>query len=131
MLRILLQALAWAFLCTFNLYGASLIYYQERLLKKAGLLFLCTAVALLLHFLTRLALPQAPPVLIFSLLLFVQAALSSLLVKGHQRIFSGLHRYQLATRPKTWGAMMNAGHFSFARLFPAFGSVVQAMMIFK
>ena len=38
MLRILFQVLALAFLCAFNLYGASQIYYQERLLKKAGLL---------------------------------------------------------------------------------------------
>jgi hypothetical protein len=130
MLRVFLQALALTFLCAFNLYGASLIYYQERLLKKTGLLLLFTAVALLLHKLSRLALPQGPPILLFSLLLFVHAALSSLVVKGHQHLFSGLHRYQLATHPRTWRALLNAGDFFFAWLFPALGSVGQAMMIF-
>ena len=130
MLRVFLQVLVCFFLCAFNLYGVSLIYYQERFVKKVGLLLLFTAVALLLHYLSRLASPQVPPLFIFSLLLFVQAVLSSLLVKGHQRLFSGLHQYQLATHPKTWRSMLNAGDFFFARLFPALGSVGQAMMIF-
>jgi hypothetical protein len=55
MLRVLLQALAVAFLGAFNLYGASLIYFQGRLLKKMGLLLLFTVVALLLQKLSRVA----------------------------------------------------------------------------
>jgi hypothetical protein len=130
MLRVLLQALALAFLGAFNLYGASLIYFQGQLLKKLGLLLLFTVMALLLQKLSRLASPQGPPILVLSLLLFVHAALSSSFIKGQQRLFAGLHQYQLATHPKTWRAMMNVGDFFFARLCPALGTVSQAMLIF-
>jgi hypothetical protein len=130
MLRVFFQVLALAFLCAFNFYGVSLIYYQQRLLKKTGLLFLFTLVALLLHKLSRLASPQGPSILVFSLLLFIQAALSSLGIKGQQHLFSDLHRHQVATHPMTWWAMLNAGDFFFARLVPALGSVGQAMLLF-
>ena len=130
MLHTLLQLLACAFIGVFNLYGVSRIYYQAQLFKKAGLVLFFMAVGLLLHYISRLVSPQVPPVLIFSLLLFVGAAFSSLLGKGHQRIFSGLHQYQLATHPKTWQNMMRAGDFFYARLVPALGTIAQATMIF-
>jgi hypothetical protein len=130
MLRVLLQALALAFLGAFNLYGASLIYFQELLLKKTGLLLLFTVVALLLQKLSRVASPQGPLILVLSLLLFVHAALSSLCIKGQQHLFAGLHQHQLATHPKTWRAMRNVGDFFFARLCPALGTVSQALLIF-
>lgn len=86
--------------------------------------------ALLLHHLSRLASPQVPSLLIFSLLLFIQAALSSLLVRGHRRLFSGLHEHQVVTHPRIWRPLLHAGDLFFARLVPALGSVGQALMLF-
>jgi hypothetical protein len=59
--------------------------------------------------------------LIFSLLLFVHAPLSSFTVKAQQRPFSGLYLHQFTTHPKARQTLLNAGDFFFARLVPALG----------
>jgi hypothetical protein len=131
MFYVLFQILGCAFLGALNLYGASLIYYQERLLNKAGLLLFFLALVLLLDFFRNLALPHPPHLLVFSNLVFFGAAMSSLVVRLHLRLFRGLHHYQHATHPKMWQALLNMGHFFFSRLVPAMGAVGQVMMIFS
>jgi hypothetical protein len=81
--------------------------------------------ALLLYKLTRLVSLQGPPMLIFSLLLFVHATLSSFTVKAQQRPFSGLYLHQFTTRPKARQTLLTAGDFFFARLVPALGQWVR------
>lgn len=131
MLRVLFQLLACACLCAFNLYGASLIYYQERLLKTAGWLLLFLALVLVLDFFRNLTLPHPPHLLVFSQLVFFGAALASVVVKLHRWVFRGVHQHQRATRPNTWQAMMNVGHFFFSRVMPLMGTVGQVLMIFS
>ena len=130
MLRILFQLLTCAFLFAFNLYGASLIFYQPRLLKKAGLFLLLLALTLLAQSFQEWAVPARLNYMVWSYLVFVGSALSSLLVAAHRRSFQQIHRYQMATNPKSWKTMMKGGNFFFAHLFPAFLSLGQAMAIF-
>ena len=130
MLRTLFHLLACVPVFAFNLYGASLIFYESRPLKKAGLLVLFMAVARLAQYFIGLAYPVRRDYMVLSMGVFIFSAFASLLVAAHRRIFQQSHQYQEAHNPKTWRAMTKSGNFFFAHLFPAFMSVAQVLTIF-